>query len=520
MIKFHSHLLQLAAICMLLVAPACSDSDDAPTLDVSLQSVALAASGEAQTVTVATNQQTWEASLPEADTWCHLSKSNDKLTISADANDQITTRQTTVTVIAGGGNSAKPVLISVTQAAAEPLLSVDPASVELDMTGNTDTEIVVTTNLGEWTATPADDWCTATVEGDRLTLAADIYIGDERTTTVAIDAGSGVSARSTTLTVVQKGGKATYEIEIPTDFSEGFVKKAMQDQTQVAEICREYIRSGSTDEQMTVVYPVVDGKTDLTKGIEVKTGGQIVWDTAANTCTHTPGTAAEPLTKLYIEPDGSIVATTQSPAIVSLTVKTDLLVDTRGTESNVYKIVKIGTQYWMAENLRAECFADGSALSTDWNSQSGAYKYLYNDKTTNKTSLGALYSGYAVVNEAGIAPSGWKVPANAEWTTLKSYLGTAAGKKLKADNTGYWPDKNGSDISGFNALPAQSYNTDFDDAIIETWFWSKTIVNDWLTKADALHYVRLTNRGDTITFTPEMTTHSYNFGHSIRCIRQ
>ena len=73
-------------------------------------------------------------------------------------------------------------------------------------------------------------------------------------------------------------------VELPTDFSGGYVQRAVYGGTKVAEICLEYVLTGDVDQQMTVVYPVVDGKADLTRGLEVSTGGSLVWDTASNSC--------------------------------------------------------------------------------------------------------------------------------------------------------------------------------------------------------------------------------------------
>ncbi len=378
--------------------------------------------------------------------------------------------------------------------------------------------MTVTTNMDNWSASCPDDWCTPTREGDKLSIAGEVFIGEERSTTVTIDAGSGVSARSTTVTVLQKGGKPTVEIAVPTNFTECYIQKASYEGTKIAEICLEYIRSGETDRQLAVAYPIVAGKADLTKGIDITTGGSVVWDMTANTCTYTPGSGASPLTKLYVEPDGTLAVSTENDILVAATIAPDVLVDVRGASSETYKIVKIGTQYWMAENLRAERFADGSDIPTDWSSENGSYKYLYNSPAENKQLLGALYSGYAVKNTAGLAPAGWIIPDNAAWSKLKAYIATTVGTKLKS--TDYWKTNAGTNISGFDARPAYSYSTatDFLDSTIETWFWSTTTASDF--GQPALTYVRLTDRGTGMTFTEGLTIHALGFGHSVRCLRE
>lgn len=511
--------LLASALCLPLFATSgCSSDDDGPAPEVSpsTNSVTIPASGEARTVDIRTNQSEWTATRPDADAWCLLTPEGGKLTISANENKDLAPRSTTVTIQAGRGKA--DATIRVTQSAADPVIRVEPTSVELDTKG-TAVEVSVTTNLKEWTASCPDQWCTPTRSGDKLSIAGELFLGDERTATVTIDAGSGVSARSATVTVVQKGSKPTIEIAVPSDFSECSVQKATYNGEKIAEICLEYIRSGETDKQMTVIYPMADSKADLTKGIEISTGGTVVWNKEENTCTYTPGSATAPQTKFYLEPDGTLAGSTRSDILVQAVIHPDVLVDVRGASSETYRIVKIGTQYWMAENLRAERFADGSTIPTDWEGEEGSYKYLYNSPSENKQTLGALYSGYAVVNKAGLAPAGWLVPDNAAWTRLKAYIGASgAGTKLKSKD--YWQTNPGTNASGFDARPAYSYSpaTDFLDSTVETWFWSSTTASDF--GQPALNYVRLTDRGTGMTFTDGLTIHALRFGHSVRCVME
>jgi uncharacterized protein (TIGR02145 family) len=97
-------------------------------------------------------------------------------------------------------------------------------------------------------------------------------------------------------------------------------------------------------------------------------------------------------------------------------------------DGNVYTTEKIGNQVWTVENLRTTKYNDGTPipLVTD----SAAWKalttpgYCYYNNTTNADSIkkyGALYNWY-VVNTKKLAPKGWHVPTDAEWTTLENYL--------------------------------------------------------------------------------------------------
>jgi len=130
-------------------------------------------------------------------------------------------------------------------------------------------------------------------------------------------------------------------------------------------------------------------------------------------------------------------------------------------DGNVYKTVLIGSQTWMAENLKTTKYNDGTRIPnvTDgklWGKlTTGAYYGLYNDATTQKGPLGALYNWYAV--ETGkLCPTGWHVASDEEWTTLHNYLGgyQIAGGKLKDTDTTYWigPNTGATNESGFTAL--------------------------------------------------------------------
>ena len=132
-------------------------------------------------------------------------------------------------------------------------------------------------------------------------------------------------------------------------------------------------------------------------------------------------------------------------------------------DSNVYKTITIGTQTWMAENLRTTKFRDGTEMPNIcyglWNlSKNDAY-CSYNN-TTDAVSIatyGRLYNWYTVTNSHNIAPEGWHVPTDAEWTTLITYLGgeSVAGGKMKESGKTHWiaPNTDATNESGFTSLP-------------------------------------------------------------------
>ena len=104
--------------------------------------------------------------------------------------------------------------------------------------------------------------------------------------------------------------------------------------------------------------------------------------------------------------------------------------------------IKIGTQVWTAKNLDVATFRNGDAIpqaktNEEWEAagenKQPAWCY-YENNTANGTKYGKLYNWYAVVDARGLAPGGWHVPTDEEWTVLSTFLGgeAVAGKKMKS----------------------------------------------------------------------------------------
>lgn len=150
-----------------------------------------------------------------------------------------------------------------------------------------------------------------------------------------------------------------------------------------------------------------------------------------------------------------------------ITQGVDINANARDSDGSVYKSVAIGTQKWMAENLNVEHYRNGDAIPQvqdlqKWSTlKTGAWCY-YENKSENGKTFGKLYNWYAVNDSRGLAPKGWHIPTDAEWTQLTDYLGgeEVAGGKLKAtilwlDMLGGIPSDRGTNNStGFTALPA------------------------------------------------------------------
>jgi uncharacterized protein (TIGR02145 family) len=188
-------------------------------------------------------------------------------------------------------------------------------------------------------------------------------------------------------------------------------------------------------------------------------------------------------------------------------------------DGNVYLTVTIGTQTWMAENLRTTTYNDGAAIpnaadNDSWASSTGAY-CNYNNTTDTDTiaTYGRLYNWYAV-NTGKLAPKGWHVPTDAEWTTLTTYLvERVSGDKLKETGTKHWnsPNTGATNETGFTALPGG--DRDYDGAFLGIGgfglWWSAT--EDYAASAWARYVYYYSDVGRTYF--------DKRVGFSVRCVR-
>jgi uncharacterized protein (TIGR02145 family) len=157
----------------------------------------------------------------------------------------------------------------------------------------------------------------------------------------------------------------------------------------------------------------------------------------------------------------------------------------KDVDGNVYKTVTIGTQTWMAENLKVSKYNDGTTIpeitdGTQWsNLTTGAWAYYKND-AANNTKCGKLYNWYAVSpttnSNKNVCPTGWHVPTDAEWWILTDFLGgdSVAGGKMKEVGTTNWnsPNKDAANTSLFTGLPGGYRDSSGSyDAIGSIGFW-------------------------------------------------
>ena len=100
-------------------------------------------------------------------------------------------------------------------------------------------------------------------------------------------------------------------------------------------------------------------------------------------------------------------------------------------DGNIYPVVRIGEQCWMAANLKTTRYRDGSTIpnvtdNTAWTQLNSGAWCNHNNILANDSIYGKLYNGYAAVNP-DICPQGWHVPTDAEWQQLELALGMPAG---------------------------------------------------------------------------------------------
>lgn len=156
-------------------------------------------------------------------------------------------------------------------------------------------------------------------------------------------------------------------------------------------------------------------------------------------------------------------------------------------DGNVYQTVIIGTQVWLAENLKTTKYQNGDPIpdipdDSEWASlEIGAYA-VHSNISANQTTYGNLYNCFAVIDNRNIAPDGWHVPSQAEWTTLQEYLGgeLTAGGKLKEIGLSHWesPNDGATNETGFTALPGgyRDANGSFSNLGYMGVWWSRPTI--------------------------------------------
>ena len=209
----------------------------------------------------------------------------------------------------------------------------------------------------------------------------------------------------------------------------------------------------------------------------------------------------------YKSSTGWVLLTASTPTVIPVAMPT----------------IQIGNQLWMKENLNTSFYRNGDTIhyvtdAAEWAGlTTGAWCY-YNNDPANGEIYGKLYNWYAVKDSThgGLAPLGWYIPTDGDWTTLTTTLGgtSLAGGKMKSAGTTRWttPNTGATNSSGFAGLPGgyRDNGGAFYDVGYDGCWWSSTedsTANAWLR---SLYYY-----GSNV----DRDNNSKTTGFSVRCLR-
>jgi len=207
-------------------------------------------------------------------------------------------------------------------------------------------------------------------------------------------------------------------------------------------------------------------------------------------------------------------------------------------DGNSYATIPIGDQVWMAENMAyLPSVSNEENGSEDEGNESLAFYYVlgYDGTSVSAAKADSNYKKYGVLYNWNAAleacPNGWHLPSDNEWTELEIYLGGSdtAGVKLKATwgwDFNKWRDSygNGTNESGFTALPGGSRFIDYQDPLLNTYDFSGSGFFGGWWSASEMHtqneetfvYYRYLMYSHDKVWKDESLNHE---AHSVRCIK-
>ena len=193
-------------------------------------------------------------------------------------------------------------------------------------------------------------------------------------------------------------------------------------------------------------------------------------------------------------------------------------------DENCNLTVTICNQIWMVKNLDVSKYRNGDDIPevTDpsaWASlTTGAWCY-YDNSPANGAIYGKLYNWYAVNDSRGLAPLGWHVPNDADWTTLSNCIGngdeTLVGIAMKS-TTGWGVGSEGTNSSGFTGVPGgfRFVDGNFQSVGIEAFFWNTTLS---VTGAPLTEYLSEFNSDLGQSYYLDVS--NLQLGYSVRCVK-
>lgn len=195
-------------------------------------------------------------------------------------------------------------------------------------------------------------------------------------------------------------------------------------------------------------------------------------------------------------------------------------------QGNTYKTITIGTQVWMAENLKTAIYRNGDPVlvvtdDNQWVLKTSGAMCDYDNESDYVPVYGRLYNWYAVNDSRNLAPAGWHVATDNDWTLLTTFLGgeSVAAKELKETGVQHWQSysmtHNATNSCGFTALPG-GFRYEF---YMNRTFWYINSYGRWWTA---------TENDESTAWSREMCTgeDAVNrfesvklYGYSVRCVK-
>jgi uncharacterized protein (TIGR02145 family) len=444
----------------------------------------------------------WYVDIPAEDSWLSYSYKGNKLTLTIYPNDQTDKVRSSWIEFSLGDNVRRIVVeqdylrkLAFTGTEMSVGASADD-NLSLPYTGNIALEEL------DVTTSPADvAWISNLTIADGAvtgTLQRNPSYDDSRSVDITLSAGE----MKTTLSLTQNQLSGyPYIIDLSgADFADALIYEIWDEvrNVKVGELCKEYLHKYDMQQSKDIVnmravvaYPMLkSGGVDYANGFVVDNGGSVAWNTGITSSTpasdyitsYAAGTLAGAPTVIY-RGEVDVRLTTTPPQgvpgdvqIVNAVLRPYIVTDTREgeaingnmTETYTYKVVKVGTQYWMDENLKTTRFRDGTPIPTnisnsDWNvanfgsatskaytpgclltgvdNGSGGFTSNLDANSTAESAVtarnryGVQYNWQAVVNKSAtpdaamtgpftdmLSPEGWSVPTREEFERMIYYV--------------------------------------------------------------------------------------------------
>ena len=230
-------------------------------------------------------------------------------------------------------------------------------------------------------------------------------------------------------------------------------------------------------------------------------GGGLVWSTSQNPTSDlatkytfgmavlsfgTEMTGLTPNTTYYARTYVKNIIGTAYGNQVTFTTSSSPVIPTSVTDidGNSYPTtVLCDNKVWTTKNLNVSKYRNGDIIpqvtsTSNLNISTGAWCY-YSFSSPNGTIYGKLYNWAAIIDSRGLAPLGWHIPGQDEWTTMTNCYGGLgyAGAKLKQIGINYWqsPNTGATNASSFSGLPGGYYSPNtFFDINQNAYFWANT----------------------------------------------